>query len=155
MQQRAEQSALQPRSAEPLRRSAETPFVAPTPLFQASNRETDETYGGVVAVLNGKLRVIAGSCGLQWVIQKRKNPLIWSSFAFCGTKEGLILRIRGQLQAQSGESRTLSLEALVKRYCDPEAWAKITALPPCHPPVGSEIRDEAEAGATPVASAAF
>ena len=99
--------------------SPETPFAAPTPLIRASNRETDETYRGVVAVLNEKLRVVAGSCGLQWVIQKRKNLASWASFAFCATKEGLLLRL-------SKDSRD----------CSPQAWARIQALPDFFPKRG-------------------
>jgi hypothetical protein len=107
---------LQPRKAGPLQRSDETPFAAPTPVFQDSNRETDETYRGVTAVLNSKLRVISGSCGLQWVIQKRKNPLTWISFAYCATKEGLLLRLPKKGQG-----------------CNPAAWAIIEALPDFFP----------------------
>jgi len=95
---------------------AETPSVAPTPFFQASNRETDETYVSVVAVLNGKLRVICGSCRLQWIVQKRKNPLTWVSFAYSATKEGLLLRL-----PKDGHG------------CDPEAWAVIAVLPDYFP----------------------
>ena len=94
----------QPRKPGPLPRHVETPFAAPTPFFQASSRETDETYGGVVAVLNDKLRVVVGSCGLQWVVQKRKNPLAWGSFAFCATKEGLLLRLPKHGQGCAAES---------------------------------------------------
>jgi hypothetical protein len=86
----------------------------------ASNRETDESYRGVVAVLNGKLRVIRGSCDLQWVIQKRKNPLMWISFAYCATREGLLLRL-----PKGGQG------------CDPEAWAVIEALPEYFPKSGT------------------
>ena len=106
------EARLQPRKTEPLPSPPETAFAAPTPVFLASIRETDETYRGVVAVLNDKLRVVAGSCGLQWVIQKRKNPLAWSSFAFCATKEGLLLRL-----PKYGHG------------CDAESSARIQALP--------------------------
>ncbi len=110
------EAPLQPRSAGPLQHSAETPSVAPTPVFLASNREADETYTGVVAVLNAKLRFIAGSCGLQWVVQKRKNPLTWISFAYCATREGLLLRL-----PKGGEG------------CEQQAWAIIEALPDYFP----------------------
>ena len=83
----------QPRKAGPLPSQLEPPFAVATPLFRASNRETDETYGAVVAVLNSALRVIRGACGLQWIVQKRKSPLTWASFAYCATKEGLLLRL--------------------------------------------------------------
>jgi hypothetical protein len=77
---------VQPRKLGPLLRDPETPFAAPTPLFLASNRETDEIYGAIVAVINPELRIVTGSCGLQWIVQRRRNPLTWTSFAFCKTK---------------------------------------------------------------------
>ncbi len=67
--------------------------AAPTPLISPHRRETGETYGAVVAILNSALRVIRGACGLQWIVQKRKSPLTWASFAYCATKEGLLLRL--------------------------------------------------------------
>ena len=54
--------------------------------------EESDDYTGVVAVLNSKLRVIRGKCGLQWIVQKKERPTRWTSFAYCGTKEGLLLR---------------------------------------------------------------
>jgi hypothetical protein len=127
MQLKLEKSAVQPRKAGPLPNSAETPFEAPTPVFRASNRETDEGYGAVVAVLNPKLRVIRGSCGLQWILQRRRNPLTWTSFAFCQTKAGLLMRIKDQLQRKC--KQTLSLDRLVGRYCASEEWSAIEVLP--------------------------
>jgi hypothetical protein len=78
----------------------------------SSAREKDEEYA-VVAVLNAKLRVIAGSCDLQWIVQSRVTPRLWKSFAFCGTKEGLLLRL-----PPGGQG------------CEPKAWAVIEALLP-------------------------
>jgi hypothetical protein len=121
--------ALEPGEAGPLPRSAEAPFAAPTPVFWASNREEDETYGGVVAVLNPSLRVICGRCGPQWILQRRKNPVRWLSLAYCATKAGLVLRVKAHLQAQSNEKKTLPLDVLVSRYADPEAWRAIEGLP--------------------------
>jgi hypothetical protein len=89
---------LEPGEARPFQPRPETPFAAPTPVFRASNREEDETYGGIVAVLNPNLRIIRGSCGIQWILQRRKNPARWLSIAYCGTKEGLLLRIKDHLQ---------------------------------------------------------
>jgi hypothetical protein len=57
---------------------------------------------------------------LQWIIQrpngKRNGLPIWTSFAYCGTKEGLLLRL-----SECGYP------------CDPEAWARIEALPDYFP----------------------
>ncbi len=66
-------------------------------------------------------------------MQKRKNPLTWSSFAFCQTKAGLVLRIKAHLQARSGHQKTLPLDRLAGRYCDPDAWAIVEALPDFFP----------------------
>jgi len=76
-----------------------------------SNRETDENYKGVVAVLNQKLRVIKGACGLQWIVQNRSTPAVWRSIAFCATNEGLLLRLPA-----NGHG------------CNPEAWRVIEGL---------------------------
>jgi hypothetical protein len=82
----------------------------------SSAREKDEAYGAVVAVLNAKLRVIAGSCELQWVVQSRITPKLWKSFAYCATREGLISRL-----PKGGQG------------CEPKAWAVIEALPDYFP----------------------
>jgi hypothetical protein len=121
---------LEPGEAVPFHPHPEAPFAAATPVFLASNREESETYGGVVAVLNPSLRVIRGSCGLQWIVQRRKNPVRWLSLAYCGTKQGLLLRIKEHLQ---GRDEILPLETLVTRCCNPEAWAAIEALPDFFP----------------------
>lgn len=60
---------------------------------------------------------------------KRNGAPIWSSFAYCATKEGLLLRIKWHLQ----RDEILPLETLVSRNCDPEAWAAIEALPDYYP----------------------
>jgi hypothetical protein len=100
----------------PLPLEPEAPFAAATPVFRTSSREESETYVGVVAALNPGLRVIRGSCGLQWIVQKRKNPERWTSFAFCATKEGLLLRL-----SEGGYP------------CDVAAWAIIDGLPAYFP----------------------
>jgi hypothetical protein len=114
-------AALESGEAGPFHPPPKPPSAAPTPVFRASNREEDETYGGVVAVLNPSLRVIRGSCGVQWILQRRKNPVRWLSLAYCGSKEGLLLRIKDHLQPP------------VAKLCNPEAWAIIEALPDVFP----------------------
>ncbi len=116
MQFRLEKRRVQPRKPKPLPDHPKPLSAAPAPVFETSSRETDEGYGAVVAVLNPKLRVVAGSCGLQWIVQKRKNPLTWTSFTYCGTKEGLLMRL-----PKNG------------RGCTPEAWTEIEALPDYFP----------------------
>lgn len=104
----------------------EAPSAAPIPAFSSHGREESASYGGIVARLNGRLRVINGRCGLQWILQVRKSATKWESIAFCGTKEGLFRRIKMHLQ---GRDEILPLEALVKRSCYPDAWRIIAALP--------------------------
>ena len=93
------------------------PFAVPHML---SAREENDNYKDVVAVLTPKLRVIRCRDGLQWIVQRQNNKRgglpIWSSFAFCGTKEGLLMRL-----PKGGQG------------CYPEAWAAIEALPDHHP----------------------
>jgi len=69
------------------------PFAAPGVVPGSTGNEKSDDYGGVVAVLNPKLRVIRGACGLQWIAQKKVSSTGWKSFAYCGTKEGLLLRL--------------------------------------------------------------
>jgi hypothetical protein len=60
--------------------------------------------------------VVRGKCGLQWIVQAKNRPTRWSSFAFCATKEGLLLRL-----PKDGYG------------CGPEAWQIIEALPDYYP----------------------
>jgi len=76
-----------------------------------SSRETDDNYKDVVAILNQKLRVIKGACKLQWIAQNKVSPTTWKSFAYCATKEGLLLRL-----PKAGYG------------CNPEAWKLIDEL---------------------------
>ena len=96
----------------PLSSCPETAFAACPARNASLAREESEGYAGVVAVLNSRLRVIRGKCGLQWIAQKKERPTRWTSFAYCATKEGLLLRL-----PKGGYG------------CNPEAWAIIEALP--------------------------
>ena len=87
-------------------------------------------------MLNPKLRIIRSRDGIQWIIQrqnsKRDGEPIWSSFAYCATKGGLILRIKEHLQPREAK-QILTLEVLASRQCDPEAWRAVIALPDYFP----------------------
>jgi hypothetical protein len=66
--------------------------------------ESSDIYGGVVAVLNTRWRVVSGRCGLQWVLQRRvtkDRPLgnNWEGMSFCRTKEAIIRRSREKADA--------------------------------------------------------
>jgi len=131
------EARLRPRNAEPLPELPETPFAAPISCNGRSQSETGDDCEGFIALLNSKLRVIIGSCGLQWLLQNR-SPSQWRNVAYCATKEGLLLRVKAHLQAHSGEKTTLPLDVLVSRYCDPAAWATIQALPEFFPKPAKE-----------------
>ena len=87
---------VEPRNAGPFQPYAKTPFAAPQARRESGVREESDDYGGVVAVLNPKLRVIRSRCNLQWIAQRqngnRNGAPIWTSFAYCATREGLLMR---------------------------------------------------------------
>ena len=85
----------------------------------------DDTYGAVVAVLNAKLRVIRGNCGLQWIAQTR-GPKTWRCFSFCATREGLLVRISDHL-LKAHLSRLGYYEATDRRLLKKAAAATETA----------------------------
>lgn len=58
-----------------------------------SNRQRDEDYSGVIAVLNDKWRVVRCRDGLNWIIQKA-SPSEWKSVKFHHNREHLIRRVR-------------------------------------------------------------
>jgi hypothetical protein len=92
--------------------------------------ENDDDYEAVVANLTDKLRVIQGRCGLQWILQSSYGSKgKWKSLAFCGAKEGLLLRLKEHLQ---GRFDRIPLAELAKR-CDLAEWAKVEALPDFFP----------------------
>ena len=109
--------------------------AAPTLVISSHGREESETYTGIVAALNPSLRVIRGRCGLQWILQSRKSASRWNSIAFCGTKTGLILRIKEHLRQthHKKERELVPLETLVELHCDAAAWAIIGGLPDYFP----------------------
>ena len=107
----------------------EAASVAVAPVFSAHRGESGEAYPCVVGRLTDKLRVIHGNDGLQWILQVRKSPARWESFAYCATKAGLLLRIKEHLQHLRNRNERLPLETLASLYCDPVAWAAIEALP--------------------------
>ena len=103
---------------------------------QGSRSEESDNYGAIVAVLTPRLRIIRSRCDIQWIAQRlngmRNGAPKWSGFAFCGTKQGLLLRIKEHLQPRDAKT-ILPPEWLVSRYCDPEAWGNIEALPAYYP----------------------
>lgn len=108
-----------------------TPNLAPTKLSASARSEESDDYKDAVARLNPALRVIRSRCDLQWILQKKNRPTRWSSIAYCGSKEGLLLRIKEHLQ---GPDKILPLADLLKIYrVPPEAWNTVEALPDYFP----------------------
>ena len=99
----------------------------------AECREESDDYREVVAILNPTLRLIKGRCGLQWIVQEKTRPSRWESIDFCGTKEGLLLRVRCHLQHLHNPNERTPLGTLADLYCDPDAWDIIEVLPDFYP----------------------
>jgi len=108
--------------------------LAVAPAFSAHRGESSEAYPHVVARLTPKLRVIDDH-SLHWILQVRKSLTRWESFAYCATKEGLLLRIKEHWQQtfHRKEREISPLAQLVEMHCDPAAWAAIEALPAYYP----------------------
>ncbi len=115
------------------------------PSAPASNREVDDNYKAIVAVLSNKLRVIRGACGLQWIVQKR-DAKTWNSLAYCGSRDGLFRSLKDHLlkehllkdyrkPSRAALDATSTARGLLNRGhvssfgVDPGAWAIIEALP--------------------------
>ena len=63
-------------TASGLLETPERPFGSPCNLPAARAQENAESYPGIVAVLNGRWRVIDGKCGLQWILQRRDAAIV-------------------------------------------------------------------------------
>lgn len=72
-----------------------------------SERERDDGYWKVVAVLNADYRVIECRDGIQWIVQRR-FPSQWQGQKYHRSREGLIAAAK----AICGECSASSLEIL-------------------------------------------
>ncbi len=63
---------------------------SPSAIVEAAGKVGDD----VIAILTDGLRVVRSD--RQWIVQQR-NAKTWSSFAYCATKEGLLVRIKDHL----------------------------------------------------------
>jgi hypothetical protein len=73
---------------EPANSARETDAEAGT-----AQNESADAYPAIVAVLDAHTRVVRGSCGIQWVVQRLKNRArgrTWDGVSFCRTKEALL-----------------------------------------------------------------
>jgi len=86
-----------------------------------SHRESDDDYKRVIARFEPGYRIIDGSCGIQWVIQRqdgrRKDGTPrWTGRSYCRTR--------------------VTLLRLYREFCDvvePEVVAVLEQLPERHP----------------------
>ena len=66
-----------------------------------SHRERDDSYAGVVAVLNVGWRVVVCRDNLQWILQRRDGArhgrARWTGRSYCRTREALIRVSRGHV----------------------------------------------------------
>lgn len=69
------------------------PSLTLQPQSGSSSREESPDYAGVIAVLSDRWRVIAGACGLQWVLQCRKGKR-WEGRSFHQCRDSLLRTIR-------------------------------------------------------------
>jgi hypothetical protein len=84
-----------------------------------SAAESDESYPGIVAVLNSGWRVIECRHGIQWILQRRNRAEtvarhVWRGQSYCRTKEALI-RCCDEHAGQIDPAARMTLEALPER----------------------------------------
>ena len=98
-----------------------------------NRNESSDGYSRVVAILNGKWRVIECRDRVQWILQSRDSPKpeagLWRGRSYCRTKEAL-LRV---CAAHAGKIAAAALAAL------PD-WIEPSDLPA----TADKIREEAE-----------
>ena len=86
-----------------------------TPVYNASHRESDEQYHGVILQLAPRWRIIECRNAEQWIIQKRSaEPLhqgVWRSVSYVVSRDKLI-ELSASLGLLSEPSKRAVLEAL-------------------------------------------
>ena len=95
----------------------DSPHPQMRPLDAPKRNESAEGYSYVVAVLNGKWRVIECRDGLQWILQSRDTlralpTAVWRGRSYCRSKVAL-----------------LRVSAALAGAIDPKAAAILTSLP--------------------------
>ena len=86
-----------------------------TPVYNASHRERDDSYGKVILQLAPRWRIIECRNAEQWIIQKRSaEPLDrgkWTSISYVVSRDKLI-ELSASLGLLSEPSKRAVLEAL-------------------------------------------
>ena len=86
-----------------------------TPVYNASHRERDDSYGKVILQLAPRWRIIECRNAEQWIIQKRNaeplNPGVWLGVSYVVSRDKLI-ELSASLGLLSEPSKRAVLEAL-------------------------------------------
>jgi len=90
-------------------------YTGLTPVYNASHRERDDSYGKVILQLAPRWRIIECRNAEQWIIQKRSaEPLDrgkWTSVSYVVSRDKLI-ELSARLGLLSESSKRAVLEAL-------------------------------------------
>ena len=90
-------------------------YTSLTPVYNASYRERDDSYHGVILQLAPRWRIIECRNAEQWIIQKRSaEPLhqgVWRSVSYVVSRDKLI-KLSASLGLLSEPSKRAVLEAL-------------------------------------------
>ena len=90
-------------------------YTGLTPVYNASHRERDDSYGKVILQLAPRWRIIECRNAEQWIIQKRSaEPLDrgkWTSISYVVSRDKLI-ELSARLGLLSEPSKGAVLEAL-------------------------------------------
>ena len=96
-------------------------YTGLTPVYNASHRERDDSYGKVVLQLASRWRIIECRNAEQWIIQKRSaEPLDrgkWTGVSYVVSRNKLI-ELSARLGLLSEPSKRAVLEQLPSRATD-------------------------------------
>ena len=96
-------------------------YIGLTPVYNASHRESDDQYHGVILQLAPRWRIIECRNAEQWIIQKRNaeplNPGVWLGVSYVVSRDKLI-ELSASLGLLSEPSKRAVLEALPSSATD-------------------------------------
>ena len=96
-------------------------YTSLTPVYNASHRESDDQYHGVIVQLAPRWRIIECRNAEQWIIQKRSaEPLhggVWRSVSYVVSRDKLI-ELSAGLRLLSEPSKRAVLERLPSSATD-------------------------------------
>ena len=96
-------------------------YTGLTPVYNASHREKEDNYHGVILQLAPRWRIIECRNAEQWIIQKRNaeplNPVVWRGVSYVLSRDKLI-ELSASLGLLSEPSQRAVLEALPSSATD-------------------------------------